>query len=108
MNVTFHILSSIAIVGGFTDTYRFPQLNTVKKLATFIAIFSLGVISHGTLDYIPHAYPINSKADALIGTSLIIGLTFLADKPFKHIVLATAISTILPDLIDLLPPIIDK
>ncbi len=75
---------------------------------TAIAGTFIAFVAHGLLDYAPHCYPINSKADFIIGFLLLISLSFFAKGNYKTIVFCTLLGSVLPDIIDLLPSILNS
>ena len=68
MNILFHTTTAISVAVLLTDTNRIKQSTNSKIIywTSFFA-FTVSLISHGALDYIPHGYPINSKFDAIAG-----------------------------------------
>lgn len=107
MNVVFHTMTAIAVAVALTDSRRIDQSSTSAFL-TGALTFVVGIISHGVLDYVPHCYPINSKIDALLGVTIILATTWLANKRYRLIVAFSFIGSMIPDLIDLAPAIINK
>ena len=109
MNVLFHTATAIATVVLITDTNR-PLLKMYDRINvrdSFLALF-VGIIFHGILDYMPHRYPVNSKIDAIASLFIFIAILFWVDKKYKLIIVASFLGNILPDLIDLLPGILNK
>ena len=109
MNVLFHTTTAVSIAVLLTDTKRIEQSTTSKEifLTSFLA-FTVGIISHGALDYIPHCYPIHSKLDAIFGLIMILTTTWLAHKKYRLIMLFSFLGCIFPDILDLSPSIINK
>ncbi|AFM02787.1 hypothetical protein Fleli_0300 [Bernardetia litoralis DSM 6794] len=59
MNVIFHTTTAISVAVLLTDTKIIEQSTTCKHVIwTSVLAFTIGLISHGVLDYIPHCYPI--------------------------------------------------
>lgn len=109
MNVLFHLTSAIGLTVLLTDTKSLTQSQKVSPvLVTGILGFFAGIISHGALDYIPHCYPVNSKADAVTGLLLMLFLTVKTNKKFRFITVATLLGSVFPDLVDLAPAILNK
>lgn len=109
MNVIFHTATAIGISALLTDTKRLEQTNSSKTFFLIALItFVVGVISHGALDYIPHCYPINSKFDTIISSTIILLLTWLAKKKYRIIIGFAFLGSIFPDLVDLSFPILNK
>jgi len=109
MNVIFHTTVAISVVILLTDTKRIEQSTTSKNFIwTSILAFTVGLISHGVLDYIPHCYPVNSKLDAIAGLTMILTTTWLTNKKYRLIMGLSFLGSVFPDLVDLLPSIINK
>lgn len=109
MNIIFHTTTAIGVAVLLTDTKRLEHtVSLTPILVTAIFAFVVGVCVHGVLDYTPHCYPINSKADVVIGLLIILSLTRLAKKKFRIIVAFSFLGSVFPDLVDLSLPIINK
>ncbi len=109
MNVIFHTTTAIGVAILLTDTKRIEKsIGSKEVVLTSVLAFTVGIFSHGVLDYIPHCYPINSKADVLAGLMMILVTTWLARKKYRFIIGFSFLGSILPDLIDLLPNIVNK
>ena len=109
MNVIFHTTTAIGVAVLLTDTTRIDQSNTSKNVFwTSILAFTVGLISHGVLDYIPHCYPVNSKFDAISGLVVILTTTWLTNKKYRLIMGVSFLGCIFPDLVDLSPGIVNK
>jgi hypothetical protein len=109
MNVIFHTATAISVAVLLTDTKRIEQSTTSSNVIwTSILAFTVGLISHGALDYIPHCYPINSKLDAIVGLIIILSTTWLTNKRYRIIIALSFLGSIFPDLVDLSPAIINK
>jgi len=109
MNVLFHTTSAICVAVTLTDTKEIEQSTTSKKVVlTGLLGFVVGVIFHGALDYIPHCYPINSKLDAISGLIMIISTIWLTNKRYRLIMGLSFLGSIFPDLVDLLPVIVEQ
>ncbi|MBL7817743.1 MAG: hypothetical protein JNL70_22235 [Saprospiraceae bacterium] len=107
MNVIFHTTVAVGVSVLLTDTERIEQ--SKKKIGvTSVLAFITSVFSHGIMDYMPHCYPINSKIDVALSFCLMLFLVFMTDKKYKSIVGLSFLGTVFPDLIDLLPSIINK
>lgn len=108
MNVVFHTVSAVGVVAIVTDTSIIKAANTRTKIAlAAMALFS-AIFFHGVLDYMPHCYPVDSKWDVLAGLCIMISGFALVRKNYRLIVAAAFVGCILPDLIDLLPAILNK
>jgi hypothetical protein len=109
MNIIFHTATVISVTILLTDTERIKPDSTIKKgLLTGLSAFVAGIITHAVLDYIPHCYPINSKIDIIVSLIIIIATLWLVRKPYKIIAGLSFLGCIFPDLIDLLPKIINN
>ncbi len=109
MNVIFHTATAISVAVLLTDTKRIEQSTTSSNVIwTSILAFTVGLISHGALDYIPHCYPINSKLDAIVGLTIILTTTWLTNKKYRIIIALSFLGSIFPDLVDLSPSIINQ
>ncbi|MCX2745339.1 hypothetical protein OO013_15785 [Mangrovivirga sp. M17] len=104
MNVIFHIAAGTAIIAGHSN-FRNDSLSNQVKLS--ITGFTLGVISHGILDYSPHCYPINSKWDAIVGLILILFALWKSRMKWISIVGFIYLGSLFPDLVDLSPGILN-
>ncbi len=109
MNVIFHTTTAIGVAVLLTDTKRIEQSATSKNaIWTSVLAFTVGLISHGALDYIPHCYPVNSKLDVIAGLTIIFTTTWLTNKKYRLIMGFSFLGCIFPDLVDLSPGIINK
>ncbi len=109
MNVIFHTTTAISVAILLTDTNRIKQSTTseITYWTSFFA-FVVGLISHGALDYIPHCYPINSKFDAIAGLGMILITIWLTKKKYRLVMGLSFLGSIIPDIVDLSPGIINK
>lgn len=109
MNVMFHIATGLSTAVLLTDTSEINRNSAYKKILP-IALFGfvIGIISHGALDYIPHCYPINSKLDILLGLLSILILLLISKEKYKLIFLGSLIGCVFPDIVDLLPSMLNK
>ena len=103
MNVLFHLAAGFGIAVALCNQELKP-----KKIPTATAGAFIAFVSHALLDYTPHCYPINSKVDFIAGFILLLVLSFFARKEYRWIMLATLCGSVLPDIIDLLPAILNK
>ncbi len=110
MNIIFHTAASIGLSVLLTDTRNIENSNkkTVNIVKTGAFAFLSGIFLHGILDYIPHCYPLSAKYDILISLMIISTVILLAKKDYKLIFIFAFIGNIFPDLIDLLPSILNK
>jgi hypothetical protein len=107
MNVIFHLTTSFTIA---VVSIRSVKKISGEKISKTRLLFSflLSVISHGILDLTPHCYPINSRADAIIGSLLVLSCILLVAEPYKLLFSLCIAGSIFPDLIDLSPKILNK
>lgn len=63
---------------------------------------------HGVLDYMLHCYPLPSKWDVIIGLCIMVASTLIVRKYYRVIVLAAFAGCVFPDVVDLLPSILNK
>lgn len=109
MNVIFHTTSAIGIAALLTDTHKISNTsNTKTTFKTSVFAFLMGIILHGLLDYIPHCYPINSKLDVIFSSGIILLMTWSVNKQNRQIVGMSFIGSIFPDIVDLLPKILNN
>lgn len=109
MNIIFHTATAIGVTVLLTDTNRItPEAGIKKGIWTALSAFFVGFATHAAIDYMPHCYPINSKADALISLIVIILALWFIRKPYKLIAGLSFLGCIFPDIIDLLPQILNK
>lgn len=106
MNILFHLAAGFGIVIVVCDS-KAPSSNVNTWYTAAIGMV-IAFVSHGLLDYAPHCYPINSKVDFVIGGILLLLLSSLAKGKYKLILFSTLIGSVLPDIIDLFPSILNK
>ncbi len=104
MNELFHVISSIGITASLMDTETAADSGSLRdQLPTMVFTFSVGIISHAVLDYMPHTYPIKSKVDVIVSIIAVSILLILARKPYRLVVASSILGCILPDIIDIGP-----
>lgn len=109
MNVLFHIVTGVGVALSVTNTTLLERSKKkTEKWLVGAAGFSLSFMAHAVLDYMPHCYPLNTKFDFLFGAFLLIFLVCLANKKYRLIVGLSLLGSIAPDLIDLLPSILNS
>ncbi|MGB0931163.1 MAG: hypothetical protein ACPGVB_10325 [Chitinophagales bacterium] len=109
MNVFFHTTTAIGIAIALTDTQHFHSNTPIKNTFPIaFCAFVVGIIGHGALDYIPHCYPIPSKADVVFGLFIILICLWRSHNTYRFILFASFVGSIFPDLIDLSPSILHK
>ncbi len=106
MNVLFHVTTAVGVAVVLTDT---TKIKSVKESITpaFFA-FVCGVVIHGILDYMPHTYPFNAKLDAILGLLIMCIAVFISTRKYILIVSLAFLGSIFPDLIDLMPSILNR
>ena len=102
MNVTFHVLAGIGIAAALS-----PRKPKVSRIA-IVAGFGVTVCLHGLLDFVPHSYPIKSSIDVMLALLLFAGAFVLAKPHVRGVLVACFLGSILPDLIDLAPGILNR
>jgi hypothetical protein len=111
MNVTFHTLAGLATAAVISPRLKAdvsPWLFTRQDLPWLSIGFASGVLTHGLLDYAPHAYPIKSAVDVLVSLAVFCVALFLARRRNWLLLGVCFIGCIFPDLIDLGPAIVNK
>ncbi|NJM52531.1 MAG: hypothetical protein HC846_03505 [Blastocatellia bacterium] len=100
MNVTFHIVGSIATAAvlSLSPTEKWHSASALKKYAIG---FAVGILIHGVLDFLPHSYPLPSKIDVIFALLVLILSLFLAQNQNKLLVLFCFSGAIFPDVVDL-------
>lgn len=108
MNELFHVISSIGITAGLTDTEQRDDNGTLQNiLPVIVSVFSIGIILHGLLDYLPHTYPVKPKVDVIVSIILAFIIILLSKRPYRSIVISSLSGCILPDIIDLGPKMVN-
>ena len=102
VNVTFHVLTGIGVAASLS-----PRKPPVSRIAVVAGLAST-ICLHGLLDYVPHSYPIKSSIDVALAL-LLFGAALSLAKPHLRLLLVTCfLGSILPDLIDLAPGILNR
>lgn len=102
MNVTFHVLMGIAVAAALS-----PRKSVVGG-GTLVTGFVAALGSHGLLDYIPHSYPIKSGVDVGLAFCIFSLALFFANVHIRLFLVTCFLGSILPDLIDLAPGILNR
>ena len=111
MNVTFHTLAGFATAALLSSRLKSadsPRLFTPPDLPFLAVGFAAGVLIHGLLDYLPHAYPIKSAVDVLLSLALFPVMLLLAGRRRWLLLGVCFLGGIFPDLVDLGPAIVNK
>lgn len=108
MNVLFHTVSAVGVVAMVTDASVIKS--GISRSAMIVAAVALlsAVFFHGVLDYLPHCYPVHSRWDVIIGFCITVAGILVVRRPYRLIVSSAFAGCILPDIIDLLPSILNK
>ena len=106
MNALIHIATGFGVATAVTDTKKVKTKKDIVKVS-LVGMF-VSTVSHALLDYAPHCYPISSKIDFIVGLLVLILLTFLCAKEFRPIMICCLIGSVLPDIVDLLPSILNN
>lgn len=107
MNVTFHALGSIA-TAAVLSLNLIEKRNSVSAFKKYAVGFTVGILIHGVLDFLPHNYPIASKLDVIFALFILILSLFLTQNQNRFLVLSCFSGAIFPDVIDLSAGIINK
>jgi hypothetical protein len=111
MNVTFHIVAAVGASAALSSRKLRAsalQSNAPSDLPLLTAAFVAGLLLHGLLDWLPHSYPINSAADVGVGLAVVAGAMVFVRQEHRLLLGACAFGSVLPDLVDLGPAIINK
>ncbi|HEX8249984.1 MAG TPA: hypothetical protein VF599_17560, partial [Pyrinomonadaceae bacterium] len=104
MNVTFHVLGSLATAAVLNLKPNEKIWNLPKLAAGFFA----GILVHGVLDFLPHNYPLPAKIDVGFALFLLAAAFFTARKQNRFLLLVCFGGALFPDLVDLSAGIINK
>ena len=111
MNVTFHTLAGLAtaaIISPRITSEDSPRSFARQDLFWLSIGFASGVLTHGLLDYAPHAYPFKSAIDVLVGLVLFCVALSVARRRYRLLLVVCFVGCIFPDVIDLGPAIVNK
>ena len=97
MNVTFHVLGSLATASALS-LGRSEKFYNIPKLAIG---FVTGILIHGVLDYLPHSYPLPSRFDIGFAFLLFVAGFLVSQKQNKLLVAVCFAGCVFPDVIDL-------
>ena len=106
MNVLIHIATGFGVAVAVTDTKKVKTTKDIVKIS-FVGLF-ISIVFHALLDYVPHCYPINLKIDFIVGLLVLILLAYFCAKNFRPIMICCLIGSVLPDIVDLLPSILNN
>jgi len=110
VNVTFHTVGAVATAAFLSSTAAGARSGrSTLRHSVLIALigFIAGIVEHGVMDYVPHSYPIPSRIDVALAIILFLVVVALTKAQFRLLVTACFIGSILPDLVDLGPPILN-
>lgn len=102
MNVTFHVLGSLATAAVLSKG------KTPFALWKYACGFAAGILLHGVLDFSPHQYPLSSKIDVVLALILLAFFSFLVPRRNLLLFWVCYAGAIFPDVLDLSPEIIYK
>ena|ERR1041385_2070645 len=111
MNVTFHILSAVGVTAALSSRQKnsaSSPSSTSLHLFLLLVGFVAGLLLHGLLDWLPHSYPINSFVDVCISLALLMTAMVLVQRRHRLLLGVCALGSVLPDLLDLGPAIVNK
>jgi len=111
VNVTFHTMLALGTAAVLSSMHRVtPSVGSFNRGTTLLPVigFSIGILFHGVIDYLPHSYPIPSRIDIVLSLALA-ALAIAMSKPQNRLlVLACYLGCIFPDVVDLGPPAINR
>lgn len=102
MNVTFHVLTGIAVAATLAP--RKAQCGATALLTGLGATIAL----HGVLDYTPHSYPLKSVVDVSVALLLFIVALSVARPDIRLLIAVCFLGSVLPDVIDLGPNLLNR
>jgi hypothetical protein len=102
MNVIFHVLTGAAVAATLS-----PEKSPVTGGVLVVGLVTTAGV-HGLLDYIPHSYPINSAIDVGAAVILFCVLLIFAKAHVRPLLVTCFLGSIVPDLIDLGPGILNR
>lgn len=107
MNIVFHTLTGCAAAGLFTGKIE-DKTKKNQTVIIYIAVFLIGIMTHGILDFLPHQYPFKADIDIIISlTFFTLFLIFIQPK-FILLFCVSFFGSIFPDLVDIGPRIIKE
>lgn len=108
MNVTFHVLTGVGI--AHIAAMRLDNSQDVWLSRSDVSVlgsaFGLGVLSHGVLDGLKHAYPIPTVSDVLCAGILAVCWCTCVRRRFFVLFATVSLASLAPDIIDLGPRMI--
>ena len=110
MNVTFHALGSFA-TAAVLSARLLPCDNCFflrSDLPCLAVGFGAGVLLHGLLDFAPHSYPFSVALDIVLCLLLFAAFALLVRRRNFFLLVVCYLGSLFPDLIDLLPAMINK
>ena len=111
MNVTFHTLTALATAAVLSSTKagRPRRESSAPSPMPGLAVgFVAGILVHGLLDFVPHSYPIKSIPDVVLSLALFVAALAFAKPQYRLLIASCFLGSILPDLVDLAPAIMNK
>lgn len=110
MGVTFHTLTSTAIAAIAVPRLHHPHHGTRHKERWLCLLFlwMLCILSHGVLDMLPHQYPLPAPADVGLTLFGFVGVLSIAKPPTRWILVMCFLGCLLPDIIDLTLPLLNR
>lgn len=110
MNVTFHALGSFATAAVLSAKLA-PCENGffLRSDLPFLAIgFITGILLHGVLDFAPHGYLFPAAFDIALCLALFAAFAFMVRRRNLILLIACYVGCLFPDIVDLLPAMINK
>ena len=110
MGVTFHALTSVSIAATIAAQTKNPLDGMhLKGHGVFLLIIlCVCILSHGILDVLPHQYPLPASVDVVMSLIGITGVAFCTKKDRRFLLLFCFLGCLLPDVIDLTFPILNR
>jgi len=102
LNVAFHSFAALAI-GQAAACRTAPTDRPRRRVAIAAVVFTLGVMSHGVLDGLPHEYPFRWLGDTLASTALVGMWMAITRSGYRGLPLVAIVGALLPDVIDHVP-----
>ncbi len=109
LNIIFHTTSAIAsgiVVSSVLDKKHSNKWHIKNRVLLFCVL--INVILHGALDLLPHSYPLRGKFDVILSLSILIGIHIFIKSKYIFVFASCFFGSILPDIIDLGPAIVNK
>jgi len=114
VNVTFHTLAALATAAVLSHRDESKSIGRESgrsapsyRATSLVTGFAAGLLLHGLLDYLPHWYPIASRADVILSIALVTAAITFAKQRHRFLIAVCFSGAIFPDLVDLGPAILN-